>query len=228
MMEREVSVPFSGQTLGRLRAHGGLRDFWLGSGEGCGLEAPYLVHGLFDGTLPRVRVEGGSVELGYSRWAGFLCAQGGRLDLHPGLPWRIEIHGGSSGLHARLGDLSLSALSIYGGVSDVLIELPWPEGRVTIDVHGGAERLTLVRPHGAALCVQAQGGAANVLLDDTYLGSVGGGLRWCTEGGGQDGYYDVRIHGGASRLVIAREHVALDPRDERALSRCTSSRATST
>jgi len=224
MMEREVSVPFSGQSCGQLRAHGGLRDFSLGSGEGRGLLAPYLVRGVFDGTLPRVRVDGGSVELGYSRWAGFLCSQGGHLDLHPDVPWRIEIHGGLSGLHAQLGDLSLRALSVYGGVSDVLIELPEPEGCVPINLHGGAERLTLVRPHGAALCVHAHGGAVNVQLDDTFLASVGGGLRWQTEGGAQRGYYDVRIHGGACGLVIARQFAT----SSRVTSSATNSRVTST
>jgi hypothetical protein len=204
MLEREVSIPFSGQSCGRLRAHGGLRDFSLGSGEARGLQEPDLVRGVFDGTLPRVHVEGGAVELGYSRWAGFLCAQGGQLDLHPDLPWRIEIHGGLSGFHAQLSDLSLNAFSVYGGVSDVLIELPEPEGCVPIELHGGVERLTLVRPHGAALRIQIHGGAVNLQVDDTFLGSVGGGLRWQTEGDAQVGYYDVRIHGGACRLAVAR------------------------
>lgn len=203
--QREVSIPFSGQSWGQLRAHGGLRDFSLGPAALRGLEGPCLVRGVFEGKLPQMRVDGGSVELGYSRWAGFWCPQGGHLDLHPDLPWRIEIHGGLSGFHAQLTELSLSALSVYGGVSDVLIELPEPVGSVPITIHGGVERLTLVRPHAAPLCIRVHGGAATVQLDDTFLESVGGGLRWQTEGDAQGGYYDVRIHGGACRLVIARQ-----------------------
>lgn len=203
--QREVSIPFSGQSWGQLRAHGGLRDFSLGPSDGYGPEGPCFVQGMFEGVQPRLRVEGGSVELGYSRWAGFLCPQGGHLELHPDLPWRIEVHGGLSGLHAQLAQLELSALAVHGGVSDVLIELPEPVGCVPISIHGGAERLTLARPHGAALCVQVHGGLVDAQLDETHLESVGGGLRWQSDGDAAVGYYDVRIHGGACRLVVARQ-----------------------
>jgi hypothetical protein len=200
----EVSIPFSGQRWGQLRMHGGLRDLSLGACRGQGSAAPSFMEAEFDGVVPRVHVEGSQVELGYSRWSSWLDDQTGRLDLHPCLPWHVAISGGMRGVHAEWGELALSGVSIRGGVCDVLIELPEASGSVPIRIHGGVDRLTLVRPYTTALRLRSSGGAASVQLDDTFLSSVGGALSWQAEGEPGGGYYDVELHGGACRLVIAR------------------------
>lgn len=152
--------------------------------------------------VPSVQVTGASVEVGYSRWTGLCRESHAEVALSPSLPWSIALSGGVSNLRAEFASVRLAEFSVHGGVRDALLELGEPSGRVPIHVHGGVDRLTLVRPHGSAIAVRVSGGATEVHLDETFLESVGGGLAWRAEGHPR-GLFELHISGGVTRLVLA-------------------------
>ena len=72
-------------------------------------------------------------------------------------PWAIDIEGGVSGLAADLSGLTLRELTIAGGVRDVALLLPVPEGHVPVRIEGGASKLSITRPAGAVASLRIGG-----------------------------------------------------------------------
>ncbi len=199
--EAEVRIPFSGQQWGHLKVRGGSANWTL---HETSIREPDLdfMRADFQGLVPSVHVAGASVEVGYSRWTGLCRESHAEVALSPSLPWSIAISGGVSNLRAEFASVRLAEFSVHGGVRDALLELGEPNGRVPIHVHGGVDRLTLVRPHGSAIAVRISGGATEVHLDETFLESVGGGLAWRADGHPR-GLFELHISGGVTRLVLA-------------------------
>jgi hypothetical protein len=202
--QAEVHVPFTGQRWGSLHVGGGVARWTLGVDADRSAQPAHLVQASFEGVVPEVRATGATVEVAYSHWCNWWRSQSARVDLSVRVPWSIVIGGGASELRAHLRGLRVGELTVMGGMSDVLLELGETTEHVPIRIHGGVERLTIVRPRGVGLCLRTRGGVCDVQLDATHFDAVGGKLAWQAEPRAEAGTYDVQIGGGAVGLVVAR------------------------
>ena len=96
------------------------------------------------------------------------------LTLDPRVPLDLEIAGGVAGLRADLRELDIRALTISGGASDVVMDLPAPAHELPVRIEGGASRTVVRRPTDAPVSVEIDGGASGLSIDDERLGAIGG------------------------------------------------------
>jgi hypothetical protein len=211
--EANVNIPRRAQQSAELRVLGGMQSWRLASWHNQPAAAEELfVDARFDGVIPRVVETDGVVTVSYGMWDGWWRRQHAHVQLNESLPWKVDISGGVQQLRADLRNCRLRALSIGGGVQDVVLELGDPLGVVPIEIRGGVANLTIVRPTGSGVAVRVRGGAQGLQLDRTALGSVGGGIAWQSHDQGQD-RYEVQISGGAAGLVIDTSSAACSALD---------------
>ena len=161
--------------------------------------------GEFEGGVPDIAVDGGTVSIGHKRrflpfdWRNAKS----EIWLNPAVPWEISLKGGMWKLAADFRGLELRLLDVGGGASDVEIWLPAPVGPVAVRVSGGASHVRLHRPVASALRADVTGGASQLIFDGQRLGSIGGRNRLETPGfAAAADRYEVRLSGGASQLDI--------------------------
>ena len=159
-----------------------------------------LYRARFEGKVPDVRVDGGTVIVTYRM---SLRPPRGEIVLSGRVPWAIEGAFGMSDVRAELEDLDLRGLEISGGASAIEVRLPRPEAPTRVRIGGGASDVELVRPDGVPVGVHIGGGASKLAVDDFRVGSVGGPLDWRSPDFDQvEGRYDVEIGAGASHVTI--------------------------
>src|SRR5260221_5018760 len=166
-----------------------------------------LWRGRFEGTLPEVKIEDGTITIRNRRrvW----CLEWGQHDrdiaLNTSIPWQIEIRGGAAGVTADLTGLDLIELTVSYGMSSVDLNLPFPSGTVPLRISGGASDVVVKHPAGVPVRVRFSGWASAVLF-------AGGN----PSGGGKDlylqspryedatGRYYIVIAGNSSTVTISR------------------------
>jgi hypothetical protein len=162
----------------------------------------------FEGPAPSVVERGQTIEIEYplispATWI-HPRRRSAAITLAAELPWDIRFGGGVHRLRADLTAGALGSFEIAGGVSDAELRLPAPDGIVPLRIHGGARRLTVVRPHAIPIRLRVGGGASRLALDDQRYGAIGGETRLDTpHAADAEDRYDIEITGGASRLTIA-------------------------
>lgn len=164
-----------------------------------------LYRATFEGRRPQIAVEAdGAVTVQYKgfSWIGMRDV-GSELTLTTAVPWTIEIRRGVSHLSADLRELPLSSFEIAGGVTESELSLPRPRGTATVKIAGGASKVTIKRPRGAAAQVMVRGGASNFAFDAQRLGAVGSATRLATPGwDSAPDRWSIEITGGASELSV--------------------------
>jgi hypothetical protein len=154
------------------------------------------------GAQPVVEERDREISIRYSL-RGRVAALGGgtlALRLNPSIAWEIDLEGGVSGLRADLRGLRVASIAVSGGASDVLFDLPAPDGELALQVKGGASELVVRRPAGADVALAVDGGVSRLRFDDEEIGSIGGRFR--REARTAD-HVALTIGGGASRLTVA-------------------------
>ena len=196
-------APIGSIERGRLRFASGASRLEL-----RGARIKDLYRATFRGRRPQIAVEpDGTVAVQYkgSSWFGVRDV-GAELTLTTAVPWTIEIRRGVSHLAADLRELQVSALEITGGVSESELSLPRPRGTATVRIGGGASRLTVRRPRGAAAQVVVRGGASNFVFDAQRLGAVGSATRLATPGWDSAAdRWSIELTGGASDLSVTEQ-----------------------
>jgi hypothetical protein len=189
--------------LGRLRFLGGAPRLDL-----QGARIGDLYRAAFEGRKPDVRVEpDGTVSCRYRgfSWLGWRDTSA-KVTLTSAVPWTIEIRGGVAQLHADLRELDVQGIQILGGASECDIRLPPPSGETTLRVTGGANHVVVRRPRGSAAQAVVRGGAASLTFDDQQTGSVGGTVRFATDGWDEAvDRWSIELTGGASDLSVTEE-----------------------
>lgn len=162
--------------------------------------------GRFSGPEPRVRGDGAEIAVAYPRFrvAQPLTERIAELRLDPSVAWAIDIEGGAARLVADLSGLTLRELTIAGGVRDVALVLPVPEGHVPVRIEGGASKLSITRPAGTAASLRIGGGATRLAFDGQHYGAIGGEVRLATPAceDAADRFV-LHVRGGASELTVA-------------------------
>ena len=169
----------------------------IGSGEGP-LRAKWR------GPAPRIRDRRGVTEVGYGvlgRLRALVTPRSSlALTLDPRIALDLEIAGGVSGLRADLRELDIRALTVSGGASDVVMDLPAPAHEMPVRIEGGANRTVVRRPSEAPVSVEIDGGASGLSIDGERLGAIGGHVMRHA-GAGAPGV-QLRVLGGAAQLGI--------------------------
>ncbi|HEX5465471.1 MAG TPA: MarR family transcriptional regulator [Candidatus Limnocylindrales bacterium] len=150
--------------------------------------------------LPRVDVRSGVVTF---RFPGLpFLRQGGRgtVRLNPAIPWSISVSGGLSQLEADLRGLAIERIQIAGGANRGRLTLGPARGAVQILIAGGANDLTIRRPAGTGVEVEAGGGITKLTLDGRQVEAGQHRLVAVDEGGGDR--YEISVSGGANRVAV--------------------------
>jgi hypothetical protein len=201
---REFTAPLGGATSGRFTVTGGVSQLTLRA-DGA---MPDLIRARFERPTPRVRVEGGAVDVHYPRppllsWLANWRDEPVFATLNATIPWQIALRGGLSKFTGDLAGLSLSGLTVDGGASEVSLTLGRPSGTVAIRINGGASNLSIRRPAGTPARLRVEGGAARLVFDTTQIGATGGPSRWESPGFAEaTDRYEIVVAGGASRLTV--------------------------
>lgn len=168
----------------------------------------------FAGRQPSVEIGEHAVRISYPvvELPG-LRARSADVVLRAGRVWSIEIDGGAGYLDARLDATTIASIVINGGASRSSLKLPHPVGVVPVTINGGVSNIELRLPAGAAYSLAIAGGISNLVLDDQFLGAVGGPYRTRTPGlSDDDDHYRIAVGGGASKLSVtssvARQRVS--------------------
>lgn len=209
------AAPVGGVTSGHLVFISGAPNI-LVHGDAA-LTELYKAH--FDGPVPRMRVRGGVVTVGYPRfsWFDWRAQWGdqnlevsahwrkdrGEIALSAAVPWSIELRGGATRIKADLRVLRLESFEMRGGASKIELVLPRPVGVVPIRIAGGMSRLSVERPIGVAVGLEVRGGVSEVNLDgNVHKGH--GRLSLQTPGASSSpDRYEIEITGGASKMTIS-------------------------
>jgi hypothetical protein len=203
---RELAAPIGATTAGRLvikpdaahltiRGDRGMTDLYR-----AGFEAP----------SPHVRVQDGNVTVTYQRMTWLTNPRvlirrrpSGQITLNGSIPWHIRVRGGTAHAKFDLSELTLYALELGGGVSDVSLTLSTPSGTVPVRAAAGVRDFTIVRPPGVAVRIRVRRSAKKLTVDEQRFGAVGGSTRWQSpEYEQMTDRYDIAISGGADTLTL--------------------------
>jgi hypothetical protein len=164
---------------------------------------PSLFEAEFLSAIARAKVDGDVVSVQFRKSPFGWRAKHGVIRLHTSVVWALEMVGGVSRLDADVTKLSLSGITVTGGLSHVSFDLPAPRGVVPVRITGGVNDLSITRPVGTEAELKVRGGAVNVTFDGRRSSAAGGEARWSsTERAGPD-RYEIEIVGGARTVLIA-------------------------
>ena len=190
---QELAAPLGSVAMGRLLFARGAAHLTIAVDAAMA----DLYRARFEGKVPEVRVDGGTVTVKYRP---SLHRTTGELTLSGRVPWAIKASMGMSDVVADLQELELTDLEISGGVSRLEIKLPRPKAAIPVRIGAGASNLELIRPAGVPVRVRIGGGASKLAIDD-FRGS--GRIDWRSPDYDQlAGRYDIEIGAGASHLTV--------------------------
>lgn len=192
----ELAAPLGSVELGRLVFVRGAAHLTIG----VDASMQDLYRARFEGKVPEVRVDGGTVTVKYRP---SLHRTSGEITLSGRVPWAIKASMGMSDVVADLQDLELTDLEISGGVSRLEIKLPRPKAAVPIRIGAGASNVEVIRPAGVPVRVRIGGGGSKLAIDDLHLGAAGGKTDWRSPDYDLvEGRYDIEIGAGASKVTV--------------------------
>jgi hypothetical protein len=192
----ELAAPLGSVKLGRLVFVRGVAHLTIGV-DGS-MEDLYRAR--FEGKVPDVRVDGGTVAVKYRPT---LHPPRGELTLSGRVPWAIKASMGMSDVSADLQDLELTDLEISGGVSRLEVRLPRPKAAVRVRIGAGASNLELIRPAGVPVRVRIGGGASRLAIDEFHDAAGRGKTDWRSPDYDLvEGRYDIEIGAGASKVTV--------------------------
>ncbi|HVZ37986.1 MAG TPA: hypothetical protein VHI13_01820 [Candidatus Kapabacteria bacterium] len=200
----EVATPLGETGTGHLRFTNSIARYVTIQGIPLGDE---FFRARFEHPVPGMHITEDTVEIQYHsffRSFPFRGERPGTILLNTAIPWSIESNGGAAWVTMNLEELQLLSLAHNGGLSNVVVMLPKPVGIVPVHLAGGVSQVTLFRPAGTQARVSVKGGAYRLTLDASHFGAIGSQTRWESSGFNDEGNgYDIRIQGGASKVVIA-------------------------
>ena len=191
-----LAAPLGSVELGRLVFVRGAAHLTIGMDPSMA----DLYRARFEGKVPEVRVDGGTVTVKYRP---SLHRTTGELTLSGQVPWAIKASMGMSDVVADLQDLELTGLEISGGVSRLKLRLPRPKAPIRVRIGAGASHLELVRPAGVPVRVRIGGGASKLAIDEFRVGAAGGKTDWRSPDYDLvEGRYDIEVGAGASKVTV--------------------------
>jgi hypothetical protein len=173
---------------------------------GTEVEPGELCRATFSGPMPEMRSDrDGTVTCRYRSRLDWRTREAG-IELAPEVPWSIAMSGGLSAMTGDLRRIRLHALDMSGGVDELELRLPAPDGTSRIRISGSAAHVTLVHPQRSAMRVSISGGARDVRFGDQRTRDAHGALRLETPGASEaPDRFEVDISGGVDSLRIEED-----------------------
>ena len=166
----------------------------------------YKAHIEHAGASPDVRLDRATGTLKISsRFDWFMGARRFRLDtqLSDAVPWSVRCATGAIRGEFDLSTTQLTGFDCRTGASRITVNLPAPKGVVPVRIDGGALRVDLIRPSGAAIKVQSTGGALQLRADGAHQDGFGN-REWRSTGfDGAADRYEVSVAGGALNVNVS-------------------------
>lgn len=187
------SLSISGVSELRLQADRGLRE---------------LYRATFDGPVPAVKVDQGSIAMRYHRRLHLLgmVKQTADISLNADIPWRISIKAAASMIEADLRNLQLAEFEIDGAASSIDVRLPVCTMVVPVRIKGAASAIRIRRQPGAAARVHLKGWASKLELDGQTSSNVGNNLWLQSDDFAPSApYYSIELASSTSSVTIDRE-----------------------
>lgn len=165
-----------------------------------------LVGATFEGPLPDVRAQAGTVRMRYARGAASaLTTREANVALSAAVPWAIEIEGGVTDLVGSLAAVALDRLELDGGANHIDLELPRPTGTSFVRISGVVSRARFARPRGTQVALRVAGGVSHLTFDGKSYKNVSGSRRVASKGfASAEDRYEIDVRGGASTLEIVQ------------------------
>src|SRR2546425_9391402 len=166
----------------------------------------YKAHIQHAGSPPEVRLDRatGTVRIS-QRLDWFAGARRLRIDaqVSDAIPWEVRCSTGAIRGDFNLSTTSITAFECRTGASQVTLDVGAPKGIVPLRIEGGALTVNIARPAGAALKVEASGGAVNLHVDGSHHSGIGS-RDWRSPGyDSAADRYEVTVSGGALRVNIS-------------------------
>jgi len=197
--QSEYAAPIGGLDRARLLFKSGANEFLIrGSAE-----FEDLYRAIFDGPVPQVRLRDGIVTIQYKgRLQWDWRDRRADVSINTGIPWDIEVVGGSNKLQGKFASVDLRSFELNGGVDQLRLTLGRPVGVVPIRLIGGASHARFERPTGVPIQLQISGAASRIEFDRQKLGATVGPSLLETPGAGTaDDRFVVEV-GAAGRITV--------------------------
>lgn len=166
----------------------------------------YRTHIEHQGSSPDVRLDRATATVKIStRFDWFMGARRLKIDtqVSDAVTWDVKCATGAIRGEFDLATAQLASFDCRTGASRVTVNLPAPKGVVPVRIDGGALRVDLVRPAGAAIKVQSSGGALQLHADGSSQDGFGN-REWRSSGfEGASDRYEVSVAGGALNVNIS-------------------------
>jgi hypothetical protein len=125
------------------------------------------------------------------------------VTLSAAVSWQLDLAGGTSRTVADLRGGQVTGISLTAGADVIDLALPWPRGRVPVQLGAGAGQFLFSLPGGVPVRVTAANGAGEVSLEGQEHSGVAGGSVFTTPGwaAGAAGL-DIDALAGAGRITV--------------------------
>ena len=125
------------------------------------------------------------------------------MSLNAGVPWDVEVVGGSNKLQGKLASVDLRSFELAGGVDQLRLTLGMPTGVVPIRLIGGANHARIERPTGVPIQLQISGAAGRIEFDRQKIGGSAGPSVLETAGAAAaSDRFVIEVNGAASRITV--------------------------
>lgn len=125
------------------------------------------------------------------------------VQISDAIPWDVRCSTGAIRGEFELSTSQVTSFDCRTGASRLEVHLPAPKGVVPMRIDGGALRVDITRPPGAAIKVQSTGGALQLRADGSHQDGFGN-REWRSTGfEGAADRYEVTVSGGALNVNVA-------------------------
>lgn len=166
----------------------------------------FRAHIEHQGASPDVKLDRGTGTVKVStRFDWFMGARRLRVDtqVSDAVTWDVRCSTGAIRGEFDLSTTQVTSFDCRTGASRITVNLPAPKGVVPVRIDGGALRVDLVRPAGAAIKVSSTGGALQLRADGTQQDGFGN-REWRSSGfDGASDRYEVTVAGGALNVNVS-------------------------
>ncbi len=155
----------------------------------------------YSGQQPEVRFDRATGDVRISQPSDLMMGAWRRfkldLQLSDALSWDVDCSTGAIRATIDLSTVPLARFECKTGASRIDLSVSKPAGEVPIRIQGGALRVELNRPAGAAARVRVSGGAIRFVADGTTQDGIGSREWRSSDFDAATDRYDAQITGGA-------------------------------
>jgi len=167
----------------------------------------YKAHIEHAGSSPDIRLDRAAATVKINtRFDWFMGARRLRVEtqLSDAVAWDVKCSTGAIRGEFDLSTTQVATFDCRTGASRIDVNLPPPKGVVPVRIDGGALRVDITRPAGAAIRVTSTGGALQLHTDGTHQDGFGN-REWRSPGfESASDRYEVTVAGGALNVNISQ------------------------